>query len=131
MEAFILCYKSDIIVPQIIHNEYNCPSKFIVINIIIILYEICALKIRMLPSITSYMRSRAITTVIISRWSFMAYAFTSSSKSWWKLFSHILYSYVTLHVYLNHHQFLRTNLTFSLEYRSRVNNTFWWNNNNV
>ncbi len=46
-----------------------------------LLYEIGALKIRMLSSITSYMRSRAITTVIISRWSFMAYAFTSSAKS--------------------------------------------------
>jgi hypothetical protein len=43
--------------------------------------RIGALKIRILPSITSYMRSRAITTVIISRWSFMAYAFTSSAKS--------------------------------------------------
>jgi hypothetical protein len=57
-------------------------------------------KIRMLTSITSCMRARAIPTVTNSIRSFMTHAFTSRAKSWWKLFSHTIIYYP--YTYLNY-----------------------------
>ena len=90
----------------------NCRSQdlstIVTVNVVPMIQVLWLEDDQMLLSLlllTSYMWSRVITTITVRRCSVMAYTYTFSTKSWWKLFSHMLYRH---YVYLIGINFLIT-----------------------